>query len=98
VFLIREALKSASNAGVLHVLKDGEQAIQFLDVADSSRSLPIPSLVILDINLPRTSGRQVRHLRRSIRSSSAIVIAVSSSQMTNDREEMNALGAERLFS
>jgi len=98
VFLIREALKSAKIAAVLHVVKDGEQATQFLDAADSSESLPNPSLVILDINLPRKSGGQVlRHLRRSVRSSDAIVIAVSSSRSAKDREEMKALGADGYF-
>ena len=45
----------------VHHCTDGDQALNFLGLADSN-TCPIrkPSLILLDLNLPGTDGRQVR--------------------------------------
>jgi DNA-binding response OmpR family regulator len=98
VFLIRAALDGANIQADLHIVKDGEQAVQFFDEADSDDKAPSPALVILDINLPRKQGGEVlQHLRKSRRSGAALVIAVSTSDSAKDREAMTNLGANRYF-
>ena len=97
MYLIEAAIRSASISAELHVVKDGEQAIRFLDEADENVA-PSPTLVVLDINLPKKQGGEVlKHMRASRRSSKALVIAVSSSDSFRDREEMTSLGANGYF-
>jgi CheY-like chemotaxis protein len=59
VRLTREALKDAKVLNSLYVVRDGEEAMDYLrregKYADTFR----PDLVILDLNLPRKDGREV---------------------------------------
>jgi chemotaxis family two-component system response regulator Rcp1 len=98
VFLIRAAINAANIAADVHIVKDGEQAVKFFDEADGDDAAPSPALVILDINLPRKQGGEVlEHLRKSRRSGTALVIAVSSSDSAQDRKNMTKLGANGYF-
>lgn len=98
VFLIREAIESKKLPVALHVVRDGEQAVRYFDRADSDLSVPCPSMVILDINLPKKQGSEVlKHMRRSRRCANALIIAVSTSDSARDREQMAELGANGYF-
>jgi DNA-binding response OmpR family regulator len=98
VYLIRAAIENARVRADLRVIKDGELAIRFIDETDTDNRIPCPDLVILDLNLPRMHGSEVlQHLRKSRRCYRAFVIAVSSSDSTQDRTEMLALGANGYF-
>lgn len=98
VFLIREALKAKNLSVAIHVVRDGEQAMQYFDQTDADATAPCPSLVLLDINLPRKQGAEVlRHMRQSLRCRNALVIAVSTSDSARDREQMAELGANGYF-
>ena len=98
VFLISSAIKAANIEAELQVFKDGEQAIEFFDEVDGNNSAPCPALVILDINLPKKHGAEVlRHIRDSRRSANALVIAISTSELPRDREDMMKLGANGYF-
>ncbi len=98
VLLIQEAIQTTKLALTLHVVKDGEQAIRFFDRMDSEPDTPCPSLVILDINLPKKQGDEVlKHMRRSRRCATALVIAVSTSDSARDREKMTNVGANGYF-
>ncbi|HEX2438227.1 MAG TPA: ATP-binding protein [Methylomirabilota bacterium] len=66
--------------GVARVCDDGEQAIR--DAAERP-----PSLILLDLMLPRLSGWEVaRRLRQSPRTSSVPIIAVSALSRSQERE------------
>jgi two-component system, chemotaxis family, response regulator Rcp1 len=98
VFLIQEAIEAKKLPMALHVVRDGEQAIRYFDEADGDISAPCPSLVILDINLPKKQGGEVlKHMRRSRRCANALVIAVSTSDSARDREQMTELGVNGYF-
>ena len=98
VFLIQEAIEAKKLPVALHVVRDGEQAMRHFDEADGDVSAPCPSLVILDINLPKKPGGEVlKHMRRSRRCANALVIAVSTSDSARDREQMRELGVNRYF-
>ena len=98
VFLIEEAIKATKLTVVLHVVRDGEQAVRFFDQADNDAHLPSPSLVILDINLPKKLGGEVlKHMRKSQKCGKALVLAVSTSDSKRDCDEMNRLGANGYF-
>jgi CheY-like chemotaxis protein len=98
VFFIRAALQTANINAELHFVKDGEQAIKFFDEADCDSAAPCPTLILLDINLPRKQGGEVlQYMRRTRRCADSLVIAVSSSDTATDREKMKALGANCYF-
>ena len=49
---------------------------------------PCPSLVVLDLNLPKTSGREVlQRIRRSSRCGNMPVVVFSSSEAEKDKQE-----------
>ncbi len=82
----------------IHLAKDGEQAVHFLDEAESSADAPCPALVVLDINLPKVQGGEVlRHLRELSRCESTKVLVVSTSDSARDRNKMMKLGANGYF-
>jgi chemotaxis family two-component system response regulator Rcp1 len=98
VFLILKAIEAKKLPIALHVVRDGEQAVRYFDEADGDVSAPCPTLVILDINLPKKQGSEVlKHMRRSRRCANALVIAVSTSDSARDREQMTELGANGYF-
>ena len=59
VLLAREALEFADVAASLHVAADGVEAMAFLHRIGAYRDAPRPSLILLDLNLPRMDGREV---------------------------------------
>ncbi len=59
VRLTREALKNGDVSLQLSVVRDGVEAIDFLRKRGDFKSAPVPDLILLDLNLPRKSGREV---------------------------------------
>jgi CheY-like chemotaxis protein len=55
--LIREAFRE-SNAQ-LHFVHDGEEAIAFLQQEGKYAQMPLPSIVLMDLNLPKIGGREL---------------------------------------
>jgi CheY-like chemotaxis protein len=59
VRLTVEALRDAKVANELHVVGNGEEAIDFLRQQGAHAGAPRPDIVLLDLNLPRLDGRDV---------------------------------------
>jgi CheY-like chemotaxis protein len=59
ILMAREALESSKVINRLHVVEDGEQAVAFLRNEPPFSSAPRPGLILLDLNLPKKSGREV---------------------------------------
>ena len=59
VRLTREALKEAKVLNTLHVVPDGIAALAFLRQQGQYAASPRPSLILLDLNLPKKDGREV---------------------------------------
>ena len=59
ILLTEEALEDAKMANELHVVMDGEAALEFLRGEGKHSRSPRPDVVILDLNLPKKDGREV---------------------------------------
>jgi CheY-like chemotaxis protein len=59
VLMTREAFEHNKLRNVLHVVTDGEQALQFLRQTGDYAHAPRPGLILLDLNLPRRDGLEV---------------------------------------
>ena len=57
--LTEEALKESNLIVNLHVARDGMEAMEFLLGEGGHDNAPTPDLILLDLNLPRTDGREV---------------------------------------
>ena len=98
VFLIERAFRKCDCQHALHSVGDGEQAICYLEgtreFADSKK-YPLPSLVLLDLKLPRRSGLEVLGWLRSRPDSlkRLPVIVLTSSKQASDINRAYELGA-----
>ena len=81
VFLAREALASARRLKVLHVAKDGLEALQFLRREPPYEKVARPHLVLMDINMPRLNGLETLEAIKAdpdLRALPVIMLTVSS--------------------
>ena len=59
VLMTKEAFEYYKIRNRLHVVSDGDQALQFLRQTGPFADAPRPGLILLDVNLPRRSGLEV---------------------------------------
>ncbi|MEU2021721.1 response regulator [Streptomyces sp. NPDC016469] len=57
--MTREAFEDNKIRNTLHVVRDGEEALDFLYHRGAYTEAPRPDLILLDLNLPKYDGRQV---------------------------------------
>ncbi|MEU0211206.1 response regulator [Streptomyces canus] len=57
--MTREAFEDNKIGNTLHVVRDGEEALDFLYRRGDHADAPRPDLILLDLNLPKYDGRQV---------------------------------------
>jgi CheY-like chemotaxis protein len=98
VELTKSAFKKAQIRNPLHVVSDGEAALDFVfargPCADRSKGSP-PRLILLDLNLPRKSGLEVlREIKGDKRTQHIPVIILTISNGDRDMKECFRLGAE----
>jgi two-component system response regulator len=59
VRLTKEALRDAKVLNEIYVARDGVEAMEFMHREGSFADVPVPDLILLDLNLPRKDGREV---------------------------------------
>ena len=97
ILLIQRAFAKACLVNPLKVVRDGEEALNYLagsgDFADRGR-FPLPSLIHLDLKLPRKSGLEILQWLRQQPSLKHIpVIVLTSSKESSDVSRAYDLGA-----
>ena len=59
VMLVKEALAVHHIEGELHVVEDGQKALDFVATMGGPGCSPCPDLMLLDMNLPKADGTAV---------------------------------------
>ena len=89
--ITRRAFRNGKIANPLHVVRDGEEGLEYLRhtgrYADPAVA-PRPGLILLDLNLPRLDGREVLKLLKEDPSLRRIPVVV----LTTSSEEADVLG------
>ncbi len=97
IFFMTRAFKLAGVTHPLQVAEDGEKALNYLSGAGpfaNRAEFPIPSLVLLDLRLPRVPGVDVLKWMRSQPAFGCIpVIVLTSSKEDRDMQMAYSLGA-----
>ena len=97
VYFIQRALREKAVSTPVHVVHDGQSAIDFLSQASEQvvvDDAPGLGLVLLDLNLPIKSGLEVlKWIRRESRWKTIVVVVLTSSTSEDDLHDAYALGA-----
>jgi CheY-like chemotaxis protein len=96
--LIRSALDDLASEFQLEHSVDGEDALNFLKQRGNFSNALKPSLILLDINLPRVSGPELLAVIQSDKLLWDIpVVMFSTSRLDSDRARCLALGARQFI-
>ena len=92
--LTREILSGCKQRSRVSSVKDGVEAISFLNGRGSYAEAPVPDLLVLDLNLPRKDGRAVlKELKSDPKLSKIPVVVFTTSQADSDITRSYELGA-----
>ena len=83
ILLTTEALQEGKIANRISVVKDGMEALEFLEKKGAYKEAITPDLILLDINLPKMNGHEVLKSIKAIdhlRHLPVIILSTSSSQ------------------
>lgn len=99
VELMVRALRKNKLVGEVHVVKDGEEALDFLFAkgAYSDREgKSLPKIILLDLRLPKIDGLEVlREIKADERTREIPVIVMTASEEERDMMESYKLGIDR---
>jgi CheY-like chemotaxis protein len=85
ILLITEALQEGKILNEISVVRDGEEAISFLDPQGKVTSSRQPDLILLDINLPKRNGHEVlQYIKNNDVIKHIPVIMLTTSSSEND--------------
>lgn len=98
ILLIRHALAEHLIQHELHIVTDGEQAIEFMLTMGKPGGTPCPDVMLLDLNLPKADGTEIlTEFRKHLECVETPVIIVTSSDAPKDRAQVAQLGVRHYF-
>jgi CheY-like chemotaxis protein len=96
VGLFRWALHQAGVECELTVIQDGGAALELIRRENRASEPNVPDLVILDLNLPKASGKEILAAMRSAPAFANVPVVIwTSSNALTDREQLEALRITR---
>ena len=82
--LTLRAFKKSGISNEVVVMRDGAEALAYL-FPDDGADVPIPALILLDLNLPKVGGLEVlRRMRSDDRTNMIPVVVLTSSKLEED--------------
>jgi|ERR1043165_7601096 CheY-like chemotaxis protein len=97
VLLIQRAFQKAGLQNSLRIVRNGDEAIEYLSGENSysdRERFPLPFLVLLDLKMPGTDGFEVLSWARSISNLKRLLMVVlTSSNLQSDVDKAYELGA-----
>ncbi len=92
--ITRQSLNSGKINNKLQVVMDGEEALDYLFQRGKHEKSNLPDMILLDLNLPKVSGREIlKALKEDELRKSIPVIILSSSEAAADIDESYQLHA-----
>jgi two-component system response regulator len=93
VLITQRAWKIGSIKNKLYVVTDGEQALEFINKEGRFHGAPTPSLILLDLKMPRIDGFEVlTYLKGDERTKIIPVIVLTSSNRMDDVQKAYEIG------
>lgn len=90
--LLANAFRDSRLPNPLHFVEDGEQLLEHLQCG--SNTPPLPGLIVLDLNMPRLSGREALHaLKADPRLRHIPVVVLSTSDCQEESQRCATAGA-----
>jgi len=94
VELTREGLRSAHVVVDMHVVEDGDKALQYLRKQGPYRDAAKPDMVLLDLNMPKKNGREVLYeIRKDEALKDLPIVILTTSEAEADITACYRLGA-----
>jgi CheY-like chemotaxis protein len=101
VFIMQRAFRKEQIPNLLKVTRNGEQALAYLNGTGAYANReqnPIPTVIFLDLNLPKIGGLEVlEKIRQGTVLKTLVVYILSASNRAADIERAAALGANGYF-
>ncbi|MCU7494613.1 MAG: response regulator [Ignavibacteria bacterium] len=98
IWMIDDFIRERKHNVKLTVLRDGQEAVSYLNKESDFQDAPDPSLIVLDLNMPRLNGKEVlSRISQNGRFSHIPVVVLTSSSNPRDEEECRQLGADYYF-
>jgi len=96
--LFRAAARKANAQFALHNVSDGEQAMAYLNglgIYSNRQLYPLPTLILLDLKMPRATGFEVlTWIRNHPEVGNLPVVVFSGSELQDDIQQAYAVGAD----
>ena len=96
VELTLHALKKSHLTNKIHVVRDGEEALNFFfaeNRSDASKTIPGPKVILLDLKLPKVDGMEVlRTLKSNPATKTIPVVVLTSSNEERDIVDTYSMG------
>ena len=93
ILITERAWKRAQIKNPLHIVRDGEEAIEFLYKKGPYKNAPTPSLMLLDLKMPRMNGFEVlSKLKSDNRCKKMPIIVLTTSPREKDIDRAYELG------
>src|SRR4029450_4275744 len=98
MYLINWVLKAHELSYDLHVIENGDHAMDYVNQLVHTERRRAPTIMLLDLNLPQRDGREILQRVKAIPQGSDVrVVIVTSSTNPTDQRDTLAMGADAPF-